>query len=274
MASHAQDRSYEVPCPNPFIRCQRPRRLGVLTFFATFAVVLAVVGLSSCSGYTTSALIGGTGGGGGVPGNPGAGVLSASSTSVSLGSVAVGSSATQGVTVTNTGTSAVNISAATITGAAFSVVGGNPSTSVPVGQSVTVQIQFAPTAAGAATGTVTVISDASNSQLAISLSGTGTQPGLTISPASLNFSNVPVGQSSTQNVTLTNSGNSNLVLNLATISGTGFGMSGLALPKTIAAGQNMSFTRPILAHVNDRRERKHRFHRPCSRLPPDAHDDR
>src|SRR6202034_4087018 len=87
----------------------------------------------------------------------------------------------------------------------------------------------------------TVTSDASNSSLSVSLSGTGMQPALTISPASLNFSNVVVGQISTQTVTLTNSGNAGLTMNLATISGGGFGMSGLSLPSTIAAGANLQF---------------------------------
>jgi HYDIN/CFA65/VesB-like, Ig-like domain/Abnormal spindle-like microcephaly-assoc'd, ASPM-SPD-2-Hydin/Cep192 domain 4 len=214
----------------------RGRKL--LPLIAALTVILAILGLSSCSGYTTTASAGGSGG----TGTGQAGVLSPNSASVAFGNVAVGSAGTQSVTVTNTGTAAVNIAAATITGAGFTIVGGNPSPSVPVGQSMTVQMQFTPAAGGAASGALTVTSDASNSPLAISLSGTGMQPALTISPASLNFSNVTVGQTSSQNVTLTNSGNTNLTVNLATLSGTGFGMTGLALPKTIAAGSNLSFS--------------------------------
>jgi Abnormal spindle-like microcephaly-assoc'd, ASPM-SPD-2-Hydin/Protein of unknown function (DUF1573) len=201
-----------------------------------------MVGLSSCSGYTTAANTSGNGSGSGSGSTGQAGVLSPSSTTLAFGNVAVGTTGTQSVTVTNTGTAAVNIAAATIAGAGFTIISGNPSASVPVGQSITVQMQFAPVAGGLANGTLTVTSDASNSPLAIALSGTGMQPALTITPASLNFSNVIVGQSSSQNVTLTNSGNANLTMNLATISGTGFGMTGLALPKTIAAGSNISFS--------------------------------
>jgi Cep192 domain 4/Abnormal spindle-like microcephaly-assoc'd, ASPM-SPD-2-Hydin/HYDIN/CFA65/VesB-like, Ig-like domain len=214
----------------------RGRKL--LPLIAALTVILAMVGLSSCSGYTTTASAGGSGG----TGTGQAGVLSPNSASVAFGSVAVGSAGTQSVTVTNTGTAAVSIAAATITGAGFTIVGGNPSASVPVGQSMTVQMQFTPTAGGVASGTLTVTSDASNSPLAISLSGTGMQQALTISPASLNFSNVMVGQTSSQNVTLTNSGNANVTVNIATLSGTAFGMTGLALPKTIAAGSNLSFS--------------------------------
>ena len=237
MTSHRRYPTNAVPAV-PQVTNHNPRGRKLLPLIAALTIVLAMIGLSSCSGYTTAATSGGNGGGA----TGGAGVLSPSPASVSFGNVAVGSTATQSVTVTNTGTAAVNISAANIAGAGFTVIGGNPSSSVPVGQSVTVQMQFAPTTAGAANGTLNVMSDASNSPLAISLNGTGMQPALTMSPASLNFSNVTVGQTSTQNVTLSNSGNASLTINLATISGTGFGMTGLSLPKTLTPGANLSFS--------------------------------
>src|SRR5580698_987741 len=200
---------------------------------ATLILCVVMIGLSSCAGYTSSAKT--------SPSNPGSGVLSAGSTSVTFGSVAVGGSATQTVTVTNTGTATVNISQATVTGSGFSVTGGNPSASLGVGQSSTVTVQFAPTAAGNASGALTVISDASNSPLMVSLSGTATQAGLSISPTSLTFSNAQMNQTSSQNVTLTNTGNSNVTINLAQLSGNEFGMNGLSLPKTISASQSMTF---------------------------------
>jgi Abnormal spindle-like microcephaly-assoc'd, ASPM-SPD-2-Hydin len=242
MTSHSNYPTQAVTAVPQFTNhISRGRKL--LPLFAALTVILAIIGLSSCSGYTTAPSIGGNGGGtgGGSTGDPQAGVLSPSSTTVGFGNVNVGSTGTQSVTVTNTGTAAVNIASAQISGAGFTVIGGSPSASVPVGQSVTVQLQFAPTTRGASGGALTVTSDASNSPLSVSLNGTGMQPALTISPASLNFSNVVVGQTGTQTVTLTNSGNSSLTMNLATISGTGFGMSGLTLPSNIAAGANLQF---------------------------------
>src|ERR1700728_3005205 len=242
MTSHSNYPTQAVTAVPQFTNhISRGRKL--LPLFAALTVILAMIGLSSCSGYTTAPSIGGNRGGtgGSSTGDPQAGVLSPSSTTVGFGNVNVGSTGTQSVTVTNTGTAAVNIASAQISGAGFTVMGGNPSASVPVGQSVTLQLQFAPTTRGAVSGTLTVTSDASNSSLSVSLSGTGMQPALTISPASLNFSNVVVGQISTQTVTLTNSGNAGLTMNLATISGGGFGMSGLSLPSTIAAGANLQF---------------------------------
>ena len=206
----------------------------LLTMVATF---LAMVGLSSCAGYTSAAKTGP-----GTPVTSGSGVLSASTTTLSFGDVAVGNTTTQSLTVTNTGTATVNVSQATMTGAAFSEVGGNPSGALQVGQSVTMQVQFAPTVSGSTSGTITVISDASNSPLMISLSGTGAEAGLSVSPATWNFGNVTVNQKVSQNVKLTNTGNSNVVINMANVSGNAFGISGLALPMTLSAGQAVTFS--------------------------------
>src|ERR1700735_5215491 len=206
----------------------------LLTMVATF---FAIVGLSSCAGYTSAAKTGP-----GAPVTTGSGVLSASATTLSFGDVAVGNTTIQSLTVTNTGTATVNVSQATMTGAAFSAVGGSPSGALQVGQSVTMQVQFAPTASGATSGTITVVSDASNSPLAISLTGTGAQAGLSVSPATWNFGSLTVGQKTSQNVKLTNTGNSNVVINMANITGSAFGIAGLALPTTLPAGQSLTFS--------------------------------
>src|SRR5271166_4470634 len=209
------------------------RSTAPFVLVTTLAMILAIAGLSSCAGYTSATKT--------QPSDPGTGILSPSATSVSFGSVAVGSTGTQSLTVTNTGLGTATISGATLAGAGLTVIGGNPSGTIAVGQSSTIQIQFAPTSAGAVTGSLTIVSDASNSPLAISITGTGTQTGLTIAPSALTFGNVVVGQSSTQSVKLTNSGSSNLTINLATVAGTGFGISGLSLPTTLNAGQSLSF---------------------------------
>ncbi len=237
MNSHAQNYIHGIQSPARHRGARRPKQGGPFTIFAALAALLAIVGLSSCAGLTSASTPGG-----GTPGAPGAGILTASATTLSFGNVSVGNNATQTLTFTNTGTGTVNISSASISGAGFAAVGGSPLSAISVGQSGTIQIQFAPPSAGAVTGSLSIASDAANSPLTISLTGTGTQPGLTISPASLNFGNVTVGQSSTQAVQLTNSGNVNVVVNLATLSGSGFTMSGLSLPATLTAGQSLSFS--------------------------------
>src|SRR5207253_10073307 len=70
------------------------------------------------------------------------------------------------------------------------------------------------------------------------LSGTGGSAVLlSPSPTSITFGNVTIGSSTTQTVTLANSGSSSLTISQGTVSGTGYTISGLALPLTLAAGQ-------------------------------------
>jgi hypothetical protein len=102
--------------------------------------------------------------------------LSIGATSVAFGNVVVNTPATQSVTLTATGTAPVTISAATITGAGFTMARNTFPVSLSPGQSATLGVQFDPAAAGAAAGQLTVTSNSSiGSSAAISLSGTGTE---------------------------------------------------------------------------------------------------
>src|SRR6202522_1692271 len=205
---------------------------GPLAFMMMLAIMIAIAGLSSCTAYTSAKTPVKT---------TNSGMLSANLTTVSFGTVGVGKTTTQSVTVTNTGTSVVTIDQTAVTGASFTTGVGSPAASIAPGQSKTIQIQFAPLSPGSAAGGLTLISDASNSPLTVELVGMGGQPGLAISPTTVNFGNVIVGQSGTQAITLMNTSTGNVVVNLATVSGTGFGISNLTLPATIGAGQSLSF---------------------------------
>ena len=99
-------------------------------------------------------------------------VLHSSATSLSFGTVSVSSSNTQNVTLTNTGTSTVTISNVAVTGAGFNATGVS-GLILSSGQTATLSATFDPMAAGSATGSVTVTSNAVNSPIVIPLSGTG-----------------------------------------------------------------------------------------------------
>jgi hypothetical protein len=108
-------------------------------------------------------------------------------------------------------------------------------------QSVTFTVTFAPTSSGSASGTVSIVSNASNPSLGIALSGTGTAPGqLAVSPATLSFGNVVVGSSSSLNGTLNATGAAVTISSDSIASE--FTLSGISLPATIAAGSSASFT--------------------------------
>jgi len=100
--------------------------------------------------------------------------LTLGSSSVAFGSVKLNSPATQTVQLTSSGTAALTISAASVAGTGFSMAGMTLPATLSPGQSATLELQFDPTAAGAATGTVTITSNAaSGGTSTIALSGTG-----------------------------------------------------------------------------------------------------
>ncbi len=171
-----------------------------------------------------------------------AGTLAASPVAVSFGAVTLGSSASQTVTITASGAN-VTVSQATVTGSGFSISGLTLPVTLAAGQSAAFTMKVAPAIAGSVTGSLSIVSDASNSPALVPLSATGASPAgmLAASPTALNFSTVTVGTSSSQAVTIAASTNS-VTISQANLSGAGFSISGLTLPLTLAAGQSASFT--------------------------------
>jgi hypothetical protein len=110
----------------------------------------------------------------------------------------------QTLTLSNTGAAAVMISQASVTGTGFSVVGGMSSVSIAAGKNQTFQVQFAPKSAGSVSGRISIVSDATNSPLAVSLSGTATASlAITAQPES---QSVKAGQSADFTVASTGTG--------------------------------------------------------------------
>jgi hypothetical protein len=170
------------------------------------------------------------------------GQLQASSTSVSFGNVNTGSNATQQITLTNTGTAAVQISSVVASGSGYTVSGITTPVTLNPSSQAALSVVFAPTSAGSVTGSITITSNATGSPLTIALSGVGVQPGLSISPATYDFGSIVDGQTKSQNFTLTNTGSASLTVSQLSVSGTGYSVSGLTTPTTIAAGQSATFS--------------------------------
>ncbi len=172
----------------------------------------------------------------------GNGQLSARPASVAFGNVTVGSSSTQAVSFSNTGSANLTVSLGGATGPGFSISGLTFPLTLPPGQSSTFSVQFAPTATGSVSGSVSLVSDAPNSPGTIALSGTGVQPQLSVAPPSVSFGNVLVGSNGVQNLTLTNSGSASLTIAQGSFTGAGFSISGLTFPLTLAAGQSSTLS--------------------------------
>lgn len=170
------------------------------------------------------------------------GQLSASPTSLSFGSVAIGNNPTQQVAVTNTGNAAVQISKITPSGAGFAVSGLTAPATLNPSDTATLSVSFTPAATGSVTGSIVITSNANGSPLTIALSGTGAQAGLNVAPTSFNFGSVVEGQTKSQSFTITNTGSAALTIAQMSANGTDFSISGLNTPATIDAGKTATFT--------------------------------
>lgn len=86
----------------------------------------------------------------------------------------LGSSATLPVTLTSSGTTAVAVSSAAVSGTGFTVSGATFPVTLNPNQAVTLTVKYAPTTGGAVTGKLTITSNSSTNPTAnVSLSGTG-----------------------------------------------------------------------------------------------------
>jgi hypothetical protein len=169
--------------------------------------------------------------------------LSVSPSSLSFGSVSAGSTSTQLVTLTNSGNSSVAVSQITASGTGFAVTGATVPVTLAVGQNVSFSVQFSPSAAGTDSGSVSIVSNATNSPASVALSGSSPAPTYTLSASasSLSFGSVNTGSSASQTVTLSNIGNAQVTLSQISVSGTGFALSGAGTPVAVAPGMHFSF---------------------------------
>jgi hypothetical protein len=170
------------------------------------------------------------------------GTLVTTPATVAFGNVPMGMSLTLMETIRNSGQSNVTLVQVDASGGAFTKGGITTPMTLTPSESVTFAAKFRPTAVGSATGSLRVISSATDSSLVVPLSGTGTTSGhLTLLPSAMNFGNVAVGSSKSQTATLTANG-ANVTISSRTLSSAEFALSGLSLPMSLPAGQSTSFS--------------------------------
>jgi len=133
-------------------------------------------------------------------------------------------SATQSITVTNTGATDLHMSSPILIGASvsdFSISNNGCSLTLIANASCTINVSFTPSAPGVRSATLSILSDASNGAQLVTLTGNGNEPASAlISPSSLTYSTQPtyVG-GEVKTVTVTNTGNETLTVTNVTITG-------------------------------------------------------
>ncbi len=155
----------------------------------------------------------------------------------------------------------MTVSQAAMTGSGFSLSGPALPLTLAAGQSASFSVIFIPQSSGSASGSLSFLSstpilhgggkhNGSNSTTTtVPLSGSGTSlttasttPGqLVANPGGLSFGSVQVSSSNTLFEAVANTGGSSVTLSQATVAGSGFSISGLSLPLTLAAGQSVTF---------------------------------
>jgi hypothetical protein len=152
---------------------------------------------------------------------------------VSFGNVKIKTETSQTLRLSNTGTTDLAISQATLAGTGFSMSGLSAPQTVAAGTSMNFTVSFQPTTAGAASGSISISSNASSTPLTVSLTGTGIAATVILTPSvtTLAFGSVTVNTTAAQNVQLTNTGNAQV--NISSVAATGAGFSSTGGSNTI-----------------------------------------
>jgi hypothetical protein len=171
-----------------------------------------------------------------------AAALTATPSSISFGTVPTGTSTTQTVRMSNLGESPLTISSVTASGTGLSFAGLTTPMNIAAGQNANLTVALKLSSAGAASGEITITSNAPGSPTQIAWSATAQASVVTLAsnPASLSFGNVSVGTTDTLQTTIKNTGNSNANISMISVSGTGFTLNGSGSAVTLGPGQSLT----------------------------------
>jgi hypothetical protein len=168
--------------------------------------------------------------------------LQCSPLSMRFGQIALGQSETQIFTLRNSGTTSITISGMSSDDSEFSPSGLSLPVTLAAGQTVAVNVIFAPSQIGIVHAEVTFTSNATDPNLLLPVVGTGvTTEALTAEPSSVVFGQLAVGSSATHSVTLSNTTASPVTLQLQTV-GNNFSVQGPSFPLVLTPNQSIAFT--------------------------------
>ncbi|MFT5144101.1 MAG: hypothetical protein ACI84D_002733, partial [Thalassolituus oleivorans] len=112
-------------------------------------------------------------------------------------------------------------------------------------QQLALSVEFTPGASGVRSATLTVTSNDAAGPLTLPLSGTGTLPGLSLTPLALAFGAVELGQSASLSTTVENTGDADLQITGVTLGGThaaDMAITAGGLAGTLTPGQQRTIT--------------------------------
>lgn len=161
-------------------------------------------------------------------------------TSLAFGNQIIGTtSAVQTITVTNNGTSWLQVNGVQVTG--DFTQSNNCIGAVSAGASCNIQVTFTPTLRGAENGSLILTGNFNSGSPTIALSGTGQARQASFSPTSLSFSGQPIGYVSSP-LTVTYSNMGDVSVSISSISSTGDFSQANNCPASLNAGANCTIS--------------------------------
>ena len=150
-------------------------------------------------------------------------LISLSSSSLNFGALTLGESTQQTVDVTNSGSADLVINSTDISGpnsSDFSIISGSGFGTLTPSNSRTMTFQFSPQSEGSKIAYLIITSNAVSSPDTVILNGIGVSAEMLVSPLSINFGNVKVGNNKTDSVSIKNIGTAELSVGSISLSGT------------------------------------------------------
>ncbi len=169
--------------------------------------------------------------------------LSLNPASLAFGDVTQTQTAALPIVITNTGDTLCTISSIVSDNGSF-VVTGTPA-SIAAGASATITVTYTAGAPGAATGNLTISSDAINDPVGVGMTGTSVAAGsqaISVSPSSIVFPTTKVGLASAAQIfTITNTGTVNITVTNPLTVAAPFTLTVDPTPVTLVPGGNATF---------------------------------
>jgi hypothetical protein len=172
--------------------------------------------------------------------------ISAAPNPADFGNVQVGGLQDVVVTVANQGSANLAVAGSSLapgSNPAFSIVGGSGAFVLAPAATQAITVRYNPAAPGLHGGKLRLQSNDPDTPIYdVPLAGKGINKQIQVTPASINFGNVDVGDTGAAFIQVKNIGNVALTVSGITIGGDGFSLAMLpALPKTLQPGQQFSF---------------------------------
>jgi HYDIN/CFA65/VesB family protein/centrosomal CEP192-like protein len=157
--------------------------------------------------------------------------------------VVVGQKNSQTLQISNAGSEPVSFEGLRVSGPGFTLSPIKTPVTLPSGKSFRVALAFSPTKESPAAGSLALSSSDLEVPVSVPLVGSGEKaaPQLQSHPSSLNFGTVAVRTTSTQTISLKNTGNVPLTINSAALSNSAFSTAGLSSGVSLAPGQTLDF---------------------------------